>query len=68
MAAPRDLVSARRAHDHGKTALVRALTGVVQTAAAEKLRGITIDLGFASLELGDCSWPGRRPRGTSVSS
>jgi selenocysteine-specific elongation factor len=39
--------------DHGKTALVRALTGVdTDRLPAEKLRGITIDLGFAALELG----------------
>ena len=41
--------------DHGKTALVRALTGVdTDRLPAEKQRGITIDLGFASLELGEC--------------
>ena len=40
--------------DHGKTALVRALTGVdTDRLPAEKQRGITIDLGFASLDLGD---------------
>ena len=34
--------------DHGKTALVRALTGVdTDRLPAEKQRGITIDLGFA---------------------
>ncbi len=39
--------------DHGKTALVRALTGVdTDRLPAEKQRGITIDLGFASLEVG----------------
>ena len=39
--------------DHGKTALVRALTGVdTDRLAEEKRRGITIDLGFAPLELG----------------
>ena len=39
--------------DHGKTALVRALTGVdTDRLPAEKARGITIDLGFAALELG----------------
>jgi selenocysteine-specific elongation factor len=37
--------------DHGKTALVRALTGVdTDRLPEEKRRGITIDLGFASLE------------------
>jgi selenocysteine-specific elongation factor len=38
--------------DHGKTALVRALTGVdTDRLPEEKRRGITIDLGFASMEL-----------------
>jgi selenocysteine-specific elongation factor len=36
--------------DHGKTALVRALTGVdTDRLPEEKRRGITIDLGFAPL-------------------
>src|SRR5882757_764441 len=35
--------------DHGKTALVRALTGIdTDRLPEEKKRGITIDLGFAS--------------------
>src|SRR6202163_2217127 len=38
--------------DHGKTALVKALTGVdTDRLAEEKRRGITIDLGFAPLRL-----------------
>lgn len=38
--------------DHGKTALVRALTGVdTDRLPEEKARGITIDLGFAELAL-----------------
>jgi selenocysteine-specific elongation factor len=38
--------------DHGKTALVRALTGIdADRLAEEKRRGITIDLGFAHLDL-----------------
>ncbi len=38
--------------DHGKTALVRALTGVdTDRLPEEKRRGITIDLGFAPLPL-----------------
>ncbi|HEU4563158.1 MAG TPA: selenocysteine-specific translation elongation factor [Gemmatimonadaceae bacterium] len=38
--------------DHGKTALVRALTGVdTDRLAEEKRRGITIDIGFAPLRL-----------------
>ena len=40
--------------DHGKTALVKALTGVeTDRFPEEKLRGITIDIGFAELDLGD---------------
>ncbi|MBK9437046.1 MAG: 50S ribosome-binding GTPase [Chloracidobacterium sp.] len=40
--------------DHGKTTLVKALTGVDgDRLPEEKQRGITIDLGFAELELGD---------------
>ena len=38
--------------DHGKTTLVRALTGIdTDRLPEEKRRGITIDLGFAALEL-----------------
>jgi selenocysteine-specific elongation factor len=38
--------------DHGKSALVKALTGVVpDRLPEEKARGITIDLGFAHLNL-----------------
>ena len=38
--------------DHGKTALVRALTGVdTDRLAEEKRRGLTIELGFAPLTL-----------------
>ena len=37
--------------DHGKTTLVKALTGVdTDRFAEEKMRGITIDLGFAHYE------------------
>lgn len=40
--------------DHGKTALVHALTGVeTDRLQAEKMRGITIDLGFAYMSTGD---------------
>ena len=40
--------------DHGKTSLVRALTGVdTDRLPEEKRRGITIDLGFAPLRLDD---------------
>lgn len=42
--------------DHGKTTLVKALTGIdADRLAEEKRRGITIDLGFAHLELPDPS-------------
>jgi len=51
----RHLVIGTAGHiDHGKTALVRALTGVdTDRLEEEKRRGITIDLGFAPLPLGD---------------
>lgn len=38
--------------DHGKTALIRALTGIdTDRLPEEKRRGITIDLGFASMDV-----------------
>lgn len=38
--------------DHGKTALIKALTGIdADRLAEEKRRGITIDIGFAYLDL-----------------
>ncbi|HVO79324.1 MAG TPA: selenocysteine-specific translation elongation factor [Terriglobales bacterium] len=46
--------------DHGKTALVKALTGIdADRLEEEKRRGITIDIGFAHLDL-----PG--PRGETL--
>ncbi len=40
--------------DHGKTSLVKALTGVdADRLKEEKERGITIDIGFADLTIGD---------------
>lgn len=40
--------------DHGKTELVRALTGIdTDRLKEEKRRGISIELGFAHLDLGD---------------
>ncbi|MGM9618478.1 MAG: selenocysteine-specific translation elongation factor [Oscillospiraceae bacterium] len=40
--------------DHGKTALIRALTGIdTDRLAEEKKRGITIELGFAHLDFDD---------------
>src|ERR1700693_3347769 len=45
--------------DHGKTALVKALTGIdADRLEEEKRRGITIDIGFAHLEL---ALPGGEP-------
>ena len=39
--------------DHGKTALVRALTGIdTDRLPVEKARGITTELGFARLDSG----------------
>src|SRR5271154_6094698 len=40
--------------DHGKSSLIKALTGTdPDRLEEEKRRGITIDLGFAFLDLGD---------------
>ena len=49
----RPLVLGTAGHiDHGKTALVRALTGIdTDRLKEEKARGITIELGFAHLDL-----------------
>ncbi|MHB8945969.1 MAG: selenocysteine-specific translation elongation factor [Bacillota bacterium] len=60
MSAPAHVVAGTAGHvDHGKTALIRALTGVdTDRLPEEKARGISIDLGFARLAL---------PGGTAVS-
>ncbi len=52
---PRDLILGTAGHiDHGKTSLVKALTGIdCDRLPEEKARGITIDIGFANLVLGD---------------
>ena len=52
---PRDLILGTAGHiDHGKTSLVKALTGIdTDRLPEEKARGITIDIGFAHLNLGD---------------
>src|SRR4051812_31795618 len=52
---PRDLILGTAGHiDHGKTSLVKALTGIdCDRLPEEKARGITIDIGFANLDLGD---------------
>ena len=40
--------------DHGKTALIKALTGIdADRLPEEKRRGITVDLGFAEMTIGD---------------
>src|SRR5262245_17111783 len=50
-----DLILGTAGHiDHGKTSLIRALTGVdTDRLPEEKRRGITIELGFAELVVGD---------------
>src|SRR5215204_3704532 len=50
-----DIIIGTAGHiDHGKTALVKALTGVdADRLPEEKKRGITIDIGFAELTLGE---------------
>jgi len=45
--------------DHGKSSLVRALTGIdPDRLKEEKERGLTIDLGFARMKLADGRWLG----------
>ena len=55
MSGPRGFVIGTAGHiDHGKTSLIRALTGIdTDRLAEEKKRGISIDLGFAHLTLPD---------------
>src|SRR4051812_43510672 len=50
-----DIIIGTAGHiDHGKTALVKALTGVdADRLPDEKRRGITIDIGFAEMTAGD---------------
>jgi len=51
MSGPALLVGTAGHVDHGKTALLRALTGIdCDRLPEEKRRGITLDLGFAHLE------------------
>ncbi len=52
---PKSIIVGTAGHiDHGKTALVRALTGIdADRLPEEKRRGITIDIGFADLDLGE---------------
>lgn len=51
----RDLILGTAGHiDHGKTSLIGALTGTnTDRLPEEKKRGITIELGYAFLEIGD---------------
>ena len=51
---PVNLIIGSAGHiDHGKTSLIRALTGVdCDRLEEEKRRGITIDIGFARMDLG----------------
>ncbi len=53
MTVPHGIVFGTAGHiDHGKTSLIRALTGMdTDRLAEEKRRGISIDLGFAHLAL-----------------
>lgn len=50
-----DIIVGTAGHiDHGKTALIKALTGIdADRLPEEKQRGITIDIGFAELDLGE---------------
>ncbi|HEY4708605.1 MAG TPA: selenocysteine-specific translation elongation factor [Candidatus Acidoferrales bacterium] len=59
MSAARHFILATAGHvDHGKSALIKALTGTdPDRLPEEQLRGITIDLGFAHLELPDPASP-----------
>src|SRR5215210_3920472 len=54
---PRDLILGTAGYiDHGKTSLVKALTGIdADRLKEEKARGITIDIGFASLRMDDAT-------------
>lgn len=51
----KDLILGTAGHiDHGKTSLIKALTGTdTDRLPEEKKRGITIELGFAELDIGE---------------
>ncbi|MGE3466154.1 MAG: selenocysteine-specific translation elongation factor [Pyrinomonadaceae bacterium] len=53
-----DIIVGTAGHiDHGKTALVKVLTGVdADRLPEEKRRGITVDLGFAEMSVGDAQF------------
>lgn len=56
MSEPEHVIIGTAGHiDHGKTLLVKALTGIdADTLAEEKQRGITIELGFVFMETPGC--------------
>lgn len=56
--ARRDFILGTAGHiDHGKTTLIKALTGTdTDRLPEEKQRGMTIELGFAELDLGDVAF------------
>ncbi|MCC7293056.1 MAG: selenocysteine-specific translation elongation factor [Phycisphaerales bacterium] len=53
---PRHFILGTAGHiDHGKTSLVKALTGIdADRLPEERARGMTIELGFAHFDAGDC--------------
>jgi selenocysteine-specific elongation factor len=55
---PRHVIVGTAGHiDHGKTSLVKALTGIdADRLEEEKRRGITIDLGFAHTQIGETNF------------
>ena len=59
IASMREIILGTAGHvDHGKTSLIRALTGIeTDRLKEEKARGITIDLGFAYLPAPDGTVP-----------
>ena len=64
----RNFIVATAGHvDHGKSALVKALTGTdPDRLPEEKTRGITLDLGFANLELPTLSTLNSQPSTLSI--
>ena len=51
----KDIIVGTAGHiDHGKTTLLKTLTGIdTDRLEEEKRRGISIDIGFAHMQLGD---------------